>query len=126
MSKSTINFWLEVTLTFLMIGTSHTLKSVRTVLEFMSASDWEKVVREARLLKPFNVISMDSSKILNFSEIPHQFTHRKKDSAKNPVLISKALWMNFGKGMDSSGRMKKHPMNFGLDIRMTRRSPGAK
>ena len=72
-------------------------------------TDWEKVVHEARPKKPFNVISMDSPKFLNFTEITKQFTHRKKDSNGKPVLISKALWMNFGQGQDICGSVKNHP-----------------
>ena len=33
----------------------------------------------------------------------------KKDADKKPVLISKAVWMNFGQGEDTSGELKKHP-----------------
>ena len=72
-------------------------------------TDWEKVVREACITKPFNVIPMESPKFLNFTEMTKQHTHRKKDSNKNPVLISKALWMNFGQGIDASGKVKRHP-----------------
>lgn len=67
-------------------------------------ADWEKVVREARPAHPFNVVPMDSSHFLDFTELTKQYTHRKKDAAKKPVLISKAVWMNFGQWED-----EKHP-----------------
>ena len=71
--------------------------------------DWELVVREARPLSPFTVVPMESSKFLDFAELSKQYTHRKKDADKKPVLISKAVWMNFGQGEDISGELKKHP-----------------
>ena len=72
-------------------------------------ADWEAVVRDARPRTPFDVKPMESSHFLDFSELTKQYTRRKKDAAKNPVLISKAVWMNFGQGKDSSGVLKKHP-----------------
>lgn len=72
-------------------------------------ADWEAVVRDARPRTPFDVKPMQSSHFLDFSELTKQYTRRKKDAAKNPVLISKAVWMNFGQGKDSSGVLKKHP-----------------
>ena len=71
--------------------------------------DWELVVREARPMSPFTVIPMDASKFVDFTELSEQYTHRKKDADKKPVLISKAVWMNFGQGEDTSGELKKHP-----------------
>ena len=72
-------------------------------------SDWEKIVREARPKHPFDVIPMTSPDFLDFSQVTKQFTHRKKDTNKKPVLISKAMWMNFGQGSDTTGRVVKHP-----------------
>ena len=72
-------------------------------------TDWELVVREARPTSPFIVVPMEASKFFDFTELSEQYTHRKKDSAKKPVLISKAVWMNFGQGEDISGELKKHP-----------------
>ena len=70
--------------------------------------DWEDVIREACVKNPFNVITMESSNFLDFSEVAKQYTNRKKDMAKQPVLISKALWMNFGQ-TDVSGTPELHP-----------------
>ena len=53
----------------------------------------ELVVREARPLSPFTVVPMEASKFLDFAELSKQYTHRKKDADKKPVLISKAVWM---------------------------------
>ncbi len=72
-------------------------------------ADWEVVVREARPRTPFDVKPMESSQFLDFSELSKQYTRRKKDANKKPVLISKAVWMNFGQAHDPSGELKKHP-----------------
>ncbi len=72
-------------------------------------ADWEVVVREARPRTPFDVKPMESSQFLDFSELSKQYTRRKKDANKKPVLISKAVWMNFGPAHDPSGELKKHP-----------------
>ena len=53
--------------------------------------DWEDVIREACVKNPFNVITTESSNFLDFTEVAKQYTSRKKDMAKQPVLISKAL-----------------------------------
>ena len=53
-------------------------------------TDWERVVREARYVNPFTVTSLDSSMFVDHAELSQQYTHRKKDADKNPVLISKA------------------------------------
>ena len=71
-------------------------------------SDWETVVQEACVQKPFIVKRMDQSEFYDFANITNQHTHRKKDSIGKGVLISKARWMNFGQ-TDSSGRVIKHP-----------------
>ena len=70
--------------------------------------DWEKVVHEACVKNPFTVVSMDSPKFIHFSNQTKQYTNRKKDETKQPILISKALWMNFGHTEDSR-IVKKHP-----------------
>ena len=72
-------------------------------------TDWEVVVREACPRSPFNVVPMEATKFLDFKELTQQYTHRKKDADKKPVLISKALWMNFGQGENTSGEVEKHP-----------------
>ena len=69
-------------------------------------SDWEKVVREACPKKPFDVKPMESS---DFSSLVQQHTRRKTDAVRKPVLISKAVWMNFGQGEEPSGKVVKHP-----------------
>ena len=69
----------------------------------------ELVVCQARPTSPFTVIPMDASNFLDFTELSKQYTHRKKDADKKPVLISMAVCMNFGQGEDTSGELKKHP-----------------
>ena len=56
-----------------------------------------------------HTVPMNATTLLDFSEMTPQYTRRKSDSTKKPVLISKALWMNFGHGKDISGEIKKHP-----------------
>ena len=72
-------------------------------------AEWEGVVREACPRKPFNVVAMKSSKFVDFTEQTKQYTQRKKDTEGKPVLISKAVWMNFGQGKDITGEVVKHP-----------------
>ena len=69
----------------------------------------ELVVCQARPTSPFTVIPMDASNFLDFTELSKQYTHRKKDADKKPVLTSMAVCMNFGQGEDTSGELKKHP-----------------
>ena len=87
---------------------SHIEKQKDTAVVYLP-SDWEGVVKEACLRKPYTVKQMDGSIFLDFSNLTRQHTQRKKDSEKKAVLISKALWMNFGEGQDSKGRLMKHP-----------------
>ena len=54
-------------------------------------TDWELVVCEAHPTSPSTVVPMDASNFLDFTELPKQYTHRKKDADKKPVLISKAV-----------------------------------
>ena len=73
---------------------------------------WETVIREACVSKPFNVAPMDSTKFLSFSDLLKQHTQRKKDANGKSVLISKAVWMNFGQAEEVAGghqHMRKHP-----------------
>ena len=39
---------------------------------------------------------MSEDSFLDFSELEKKHTKRKTDLSKNPVLISKVTWMNFG------------------------------
>ena len=57
-----------------------------------TSSDWETVVQEACVQKPFIVKRMDQSEFSDFANITNQHTHRKKDSTciGKSVLISKA------------------------------------
>ena len=66
-------------------------------------------MREACPNKPFDVKTMEASDFLNFSQLSKRYTRRKKDGDGHPVLISKAVWMNFGQGKELSGELKKHP-----------------
>ena len=43
-----------------------------------------------------------------FSNQTKQYTNWKKNETKQPILISKAPWMNFGQREDS-GIVEKHP-----------------
>jgi len=52
---------------------------------------------------------MDSSLITDFTGTVKQHTQRKKDADKHPVLISKAIWMNFGQTVATSGKVQYHP-----------------
>jgi hypothetical protein len=61
-------------------------------------SDWEKVIKEARPSKPFNMQTMSEDKFLDFSVLTKKFTMRKKCSSKQNVLISTGMWFNFGEG----------------------------
>ena len=78
---------------------SHIEKRKSTAKIFLP-SHWETVVREACVTKPFIVNAMDSSAFLDFSLLLSQFTHRKKDANKKPVLISKAVWFNLGEAIE--------------------------
>ena len=87
---------------------SHIEKRKDTAVVYLP-SDWEKVVEEACLQKPFTVHRMSQDEFLDYSELMTQHSQRKKDSNCKPVLISKAAWMNFGQDEDSKGVPLKHP-----------------
>lgn len=70
--------------------------------------DWEDIISGACVKHPFQVVRMEASNIFDFSEIMKQYPNRKKDEAKQPVLISKALWMNFSQA-DEQETLKLHP-----------------
>ena len=73
-------------------------------------ADWEEIVQKACPKKPFDVVAMETSKFVDFTEQTKQYTQRKKDTERKPVLISKAVWMNFGQGRDITGEINlKHP-----------------
>ena len=74
---------------------SHIEKRKSTAKVFLP-SHWETIVHEACVTKPFTVNAMDTSAFRDFSPLLNQFTHRKKDAEKRPVLISKAVWINLG------------------------------
>ena len=57
---------------------------------------WEDVITTARHANPFRVQQMSHDSFLDFSELEKEHTRRKTDLSKNPVLISKVTWMNFG------------------------------
>ena len=73
--------------------------------------DWEKIVAEACPSKPFQIQRMKNEDIVDFTPLSKQFTIRKKDSTKVPVLISKASWFNYGEGEDE-GKLVSHPGEF--------------
>jgi len=43
---------------------------------------------------------MEKENFFDFALLHKKFTLRKKDGLSNPVLISKASWLNFGEGED--------------------------
>ena len=57
---------------------------------------WEEVITSAQQANPFRVQQMSSDSFLDFSDLEKEHTRRKNDLSKNPVLISKVTWMNFG------------------------------
>ena len=54
---------------------------------------------------------MTKEKFFDFEPITKEFTMRKKDTDRAPVLISTANWMNFGEGEDG-GKIVSHPGEF--------------
>lgn len=62
--------------------------------------DWAKIIKEARPSKPFTIQKMDKEKFFDFSVVTKCFTMRKKCLSRKNVLISTALWFNFGEGED--------------------------
>ena len=57
---------------------------------------WEDVITSARQANPFRVQQMGHDSFLDFSELEKEHTRCKTDLSKNPVLISRVTWMNFG------------------------------
>ena len=57
---------------------------------------WEDVIASARQANPFRVQQMGHDSFLDFSELEKKHTRHKTDLSKNPVLIFKVTWMNFG------------------------------
>ena len=74
---------------------SHIEKRKATAHVFVP-QQWEDVIISARQANPFRVQQMSHDLFMDFSELEKQHTRRKTDSSKNPVLISKVTWMNFG------------------------------
>lgn len=73
--------------------------------------DWERVIEEACITNPFQIQKMDKEKFFDFLPITKEFTMRKKDTKRAPVLISTANWLNFGEGEDG-GQIVQHPGEF--------------
>lgn len=65
---------------------------------------WEACPR-----KPFNVVAMEPSKFVDFTEQTKQYTQRDKDTEGKSAFISKAVWINIGQGRDITGEVMKHP-----------------
>ena len=70
--------------------------------------DWEKHIQQACIARPFCIQKMSEEKFFDFTPITKEFTMRKKDSTRAPVLISTANWLNFGEGEDG-GKIVSHP-----------------
>ena len=83
-------------------------------------------VREACPKKPFDVKPMELSEFFKFCSLVQQYTHRKKDAKKKPVLISNAVWMNFGQGEEPSGKLEKHPNHVWLRYTYSKDEPWSK
>lgn len=72
-------------------------------------ADWDVVVQEACPRKPFDVVAMEPSNLL-ILQSKQSSTHKGiQILKKKPVLISKAVWVNFGQGRDITGEVRKHP-----------------
>ena len=89
---------------------SHIEKRKSTAKVFLP-SHWETIVHEACVTKPFTVNAMDTSAFRDFSPLLNQFTHRKKDAEKRPVLISKAVWINLGEAEEPGGKTPVRHVN---------------
>ena len=73
---------------------------------------WEDVIASARKKDPYNVQRMRADEFLDFGALEKEYTRRKKDSSKKPVLISKVAWMNFGQAVttkDGQELIEEHP-----------------
>ena len=62
--------------------------------------DWEKIIKQARPVKPFSIQKMSKDNIFDNSVIANKFTMRKRCLSGKPVLISTASWFNYGEGED--------------------------
>ena len=89
---------------------SHIEKRKATAHVFVP-QQWEDVIISARQANPFRIQQMSHDLFMDFSELEKQHTRRKTDSSKNPVLISKVTWMNFGQAevtKDGKTVIEKH------------------
>jgi len=74
---------------------SHIEKRKAAAHDFVP-QQWEEVITSARPANPFRVQQMSSDSFLDFSDLEKEHTRRKNDLSKNPVLLSKVTWTNFG------------------------------
>ena len=77
---------------------SHIEKKKSTARVFIP-EEWEKVIASCTQAKPYKIQHMTSELFYDFSDLEKAHTKRKKDTSGQPVLLSKAMWMNFGQGV---------------------------
>lgn len=87
--------------------------------------DWEKVIKEARPSKPFDIQRMSKDNFFDFSVLSANFTMRKKCLSKQTVLISTGMWFNFGEGEDG-GKIIAHPGEYWMKTTFSTQDPWQK
>ena len=87
--------------------------------------DCEKVIKEARPSKPFNIQKMSEDKFFDFSALTANFTMRKKCLSKQNVLISTGMWFNFGEGEDGD-KVVAHPGEYWMKTTFSTQDPWQK
>ena len=90
---------------------SHIEKRKATAQVFLP-NQWEDVITSARQKNPYQVQRMTADLFFDYSVLEKQYTKRKQDTSKKPVLISKVTWMNFGQTITKANGqevVEKHP-----------------
>ena len=85
--------------------------------------DWEKLIKGARIAKPFQIQRMEREKFFDYALLIKQFTLQKKDTSGKPVLFSTASWLNFGEGEDG-GKVVSHPGEYWMKKHSLQKSLG--
>ena len=88
-------------------------------------NDWEKLIKGARITKPFQIQRMEKEKFFDYALLIKQFTLRKKDTLGKPVLFSTASWLNFGEGEDG-GKVVSHPGQYWMKRTFSLQEPWQK
>ena len=77
--------------------------------------DWFKVISEANLRKPFEVVEMDQKNFLDWkTHLEQKYKLDKKDINGNPLCLHEVHWLNFGWGEEIDGTtgesvLRHHP-----------------